>query len=247
MLASNVWKLPKEQCLWLILISLLLANFFCWQQIRQQTSNEDFLFIPTHPAVWQAKIFSLGDDAFYFRISGLRLQNFADALGRLTSFLVYDFDKIKNWMLFLMNFDSKSHLVPSIAAYYYGGAPDNEKKLQVANYLEEYAVTDFEERWWWMTQAILLASQAKDHQYAARMAKNFEDYYFSSEKDIPTWVKYLPVIYTAKTGDKEKAYQMLQLIYENRTDLDKYDFNYMNHFLKNQLKELEIDEEFAHK
>jgi len=40
---------------------------------------------------------------------------------------------------------------------------------------------------------------------------------------------------------------MLKLIYDNRTDLDKYDFNYMNHFLKNQLKELEIDEEFAHK
>lgn len=226
--------------------ALFVGNAYFWFQIRYHEANENYLYIPDVPKAWQHKVFSLGDDQFFYRVSALRMQNFADPLGKLSGLIDYDFDRLRKWLFFLSDLDGRSHLTPSVAAYYYGGAPDKEKKLKIAHYLEEYASEDLEKRWWWMTQAIYLASESKNFNYAMQIARKFENFIFSSD-DIPKWVKFLPAIYTAKAGEKEKAFHMLQLLYKNRDDLSDYDLNYMNYFIKKHLAELRLDHEFQAK
>lgn len=215
----------------------LILQVALWTQTKQYKPN--LAIVPDVPSKLSVKAFSLGDEQFYFRTLAYELQNAGDTFGRFTALKNYNYEKLYNWFTLLDTLDSKSHFIPSLAAYYYSQSQHTPDLKYVVKYLEESSERDLYHKWWWMSQAVYLAnSKLQDKDWALRLANKLAS---TPRNDIPLWVKQMPAFIHEQRGEEEQALQIIESIVNNVDKIDQGEMNFMAYFVTERLKKLMDD------
>ncbi len=187
---------------------------------------------------------SFGDEQFYFRFLLFKLQNAGDLFGQFTALKNYDYEKLFLWFMSLDLLDSRSHFTPSVASYYYSQTQNRKDVIYIVKYLEKRYDLKPQANWWWMSQAVYLAShKLEDKKLALRLAIKLAN----SGLDIPIWAKQMPAFIHEQLGQNEEAYVIIKSIIDDvksgKGHISEYEMNFMQYFIEERLEKLKEDNE----
>ncbi len=220
---------PLIRGLWVLLLSFQLL--FWWQTHAIKPDTE---IVPDVPSGLASQAFSLGDEQLYFRWLALNLQNAGDTYGRFTALKDYDFSKLYQWFSLLDTLDSRSNMVPSMAAYYFAQTQHTQDVRYVVDYLYAHATRDIEHKWWWLIQAIYLAQhKLNDMDLALKVAKPLVN------SKVPAWAQQMAAVVYEKRGEMSDALRIMETIRDNTKDIPDSDLRYMQYFVRERLHKLE--------
>jgi hypothetical protein len=214
------------------LLCLLACQGMAWWQTR--SIKPKLGIVPEVPTIAAAKALSLGDEQFYFRWQALELQNAGDTYGRFTALREYDYKKLSDWLYLLDRLDSRSNMMPSLAAYYFSQTQKTQDIRYIIDYLYEHASHDVAHKWWWLLQAIYLAQhKLNDMDLALKVAKPLVN------KDVPVWAQQMTAVVYEKRGEMDDALRIMETIRDNADHIPDADLRYMEYFVKERLHKLE--------
>lgn len=215
----------------LIVLIVLLAQISTWFKSKEYIPVIGI--VPEVPTLQEVKINSLGDEEFYFRFLTMYIQNAGDSFGRFTKLKHYNYEDLMNWFKLLDELNSKSHVIPSAAAYIYSNTQRHEDNIYIVNYLESTYDRDPVAKWWWLSQAVLLANEKlKNNNLALRLAFKLSS---TQSAQLPRWAQQMPAVIYANMGEKEYAMNVMKELALKYDDYTQGDINYMNYFIRQQL------------
>jgi hypothetical protein len=223
--------MKRKSFLPFLIILLLGIQTGFWSYTHKLLPNIGIL--PQVPSLNQAKIKSLGDEQFYFRVLALNIQNAGDTFGRFTALKDYDYKALKEWLELLDTLDYRSNFTPSIASYYYS----NTQKVEDTRYIVEYLESNYDkaptQKWWWLAQAVMIANnKLKDKNLALRLAYKLS----STDYDkMPRWAQQMPAFILEQMGEKEQALIIIKDLAEKYDNYSQGEINFMNYFIKDRL------------
>ena len=142
----------------IVLLLALLCQFGLWSGVTSKIKHS-FTITPLPPSKLEMSIFSLGDNAFLYRLYGFKLQNAGDTFGEVIPLKDYDYEKLEKWFYALADLDDKAEYVPSIAGFFYSASQNREDNKYIVNFLEDFADKNPEKHWRWYVTASYLARQ----------------------------------------------------------------------------------------
>ncbi len=233
-----------------LLIALVIMQWIFWYGISigdKQNDDEliiwegtratkpDLAVVPDLPTDHAVKIFSLGDEQFYFRLKAFDIQNAGDTFGRTTALKDYDYEKLYKWWKILDDLDSRSNFVPPLVSYYYGSSQRPERDLPyVIQYLEEHADLDPGKKWWWYSQAIYHAKhKLNDLDSALRIAEKLS--HIPEDAGAPLWARQMPAFILEAKGDYNAACDIIINIVDNYKDVKEGELNFMMYFIRERV------------
>ena len=236
----------------LLRINLMFVVLFLCLQIlfwlKTEKIKPNLGIVPEVPTLSIVKAFSFGDEEFYFRFKGLRIQNTGDTFGRFSPLKDYDYNKLSKWFYLLDGLDSKSNYIPSLAAYYYSLTQNHDDVIYVINYLNDHADKDPKNKWWWYYQATYLANNVYNNKdLAIKIAEKLKKY---SPDSAPIWTKQMLAILLSDKGEKCEAIRIISGILEeyekpdNQKSISDNELNFMKFFIQQRLEELKKDKNF---
>lgn len=210
---------------------LLLQLGFWWQTHHIRPG---FDVVPTPPGKAALHALSFGDDEFYFRMKAMELQNFGDEYGRTISLRYYDYSNLYQWMLLLDSLDSRSDMLPSMAANYFSQIQTTADISYMVHYLYAHATRDVVHKWWWLLQCVYLSMHdLKDMDMALRAAKPM------ITPGVPIWAQEMTAVVYEKRGEMEDARHIIDTIQANADYIPDQDLKYMRYFVEERLNKLE--------
>ena len=217
---------------------ILLFQIIFWS--KTENIKPKFNILPNAPSHNLIKIISFGDNEFLFRILALRIQNAGDIFGGFSSLNNYDYSLLYQWLKILDSLNSKSNLTPSFASYYFGHTSSKEKAIYIAKYLEEHSVKNINEKWWWMFQAIYIATNSLQNK---ELALKFAYELSKANSGAPLWTKQMPAFINLKYGNRCAAFKIISnIITESNaagTKIKAKELNFMRYFINERLSEFE--------
>lgn len=216
---------------------LALALFAClqvgyWAETRG--IRPDLGVVPDVPGRAAAQALAFGDNQFYFRVLAFMLQNAGDSFGRFTALRYYDFNKLYHWFTLLDEMDSRSHMIPSMATYYFAQTQNTADVRYVVDYLYEHSVRDIEHKWWWLMQSIYLAMhKLEDNDLALKVARPLVN------PKVPIFAQHMAAIVHEKRGEMEDALAIMDSIARNAEQIPEADLKYMTYFVQERLEKLD--------
>ncbi len=227
-------------------ILFLIFQIIFW--FKTESIKPNLGIVPEVPTLSTVKAFSFGDEEFYFRYKGFRIQNTGDTFGRFSPLKDYDYNKLSQWFYLLDSLDSKSNYIPSLAAYYYSLTQNHQDVIYIINFLNDHADKDPEKKWWWYYQALYLANSVyKDKDLAIKMAEKLKKY---SPDSAPLWTKQMLAILLSDKGEKCEAIRVISGILEEYEkpgkdrSISDNEINFMKFFIQQRMEELKKDKNF---
>jgi hypothetical protein len=102
-------------------------------------------------------------------------------------------------------------------------------------YLEQHAEKNLEEKWWWMVQAVMLAStKLKNNELALELSYKLAKFPNAS---YPIWARNMPATILVNMGNSELAEKLAIQISKDAENLSAEELNYMSYFLTTRLKQ----------
>ncbi|MDX1974045.1 MAG: hypothetical protein SFT92_00030 [Rickettsiales bacterium] len=194
----------------------------------------DLGIVPEVPGRAAVRALSFGDEQFYFRVLSLTLQNAGDTYGRFTSLRYYDYNKLYHWFNLLDEMDRRSNMVPSMATYYYGQTQNTADVRYVVDYLYTHSTRDIEHKWWWLMQAIYLASyKLEDMDLALKVSQPLVN------PKVPVFAQQMAAVVREKRGEMDAALEIMETIDNNAEHIPDADLKYMEYFVKERLNRLD--------
>lgn len=191
--------------------------------------------VPDVPGVATAKALAFGDEEALFRLFGLQLQVAGDTFGRFTALYKYDYKKLGMWFALLDALNNTSDYIPVMASYYYSQTQHAQDVRYVVDYLYRHSAHRVQKKWWWLTQAVYLASyKLRDKDLALAMAKPLEE-----SKDIPLWAQQLPAFVHEQRGEMAAAKDIIDKIMQRAEHIPPGELNFMRYFVEERLKHLD--------
>lgn len=235
---KNFSKKNKIRIIFICFILCVVCQIIFWKYTESIKPNLGI--VPEVQTLGTIKALSFGDEQFYFRLKGLRLQNAGDTFGRFSPLKDYDYKKLTEWFKLLDNLDSKSNYIPSLAAYYYVMTQNTKDLIYIISYLEQYADRDPQTKWWWYYQAMSIANNIyKDKDLAIRLAVKLKN---NSPDDAPLWTKQMLALLLADKGENCEAIKIITSIIEDYEGKDKKisneELNFMKFFIEQKIKKL---------
>lgn len=200
--------------------------------------------VPPVPTKNGARIMTLGDEQFSYRLGALTLQNLGNSGGRVTAVKDYDYKKLGQWFWLLHALDPASNHVPMMAAYYFGATQVPEDVAVVVQYLGAIGQNPVGNKWRWLAHAIFLARHrmddvplALDMAYALSRMQPVGDV-------LPAWARQMPAFVLADQGEKQTARRLIEEILMTATGLHPNEVNFMRSYLVEELDvpELEVQQ-----
>lgn len=213
-------------------------QFFFW--LKAEKFKPGVGIVPSLPSEKTVAAMSFGDSQFYFRLNALRIENAGDSFGRFTSLKQYNYQDLYNWFKLLENLDPKSQYIPALAANYYSQTPNKEDTRYIVKYLDEYASRDIDQYWWWMFQALYIASATlKDNALALDLANKLSE---NKNPNAPIWTRQYPAFIKARMGDDCGAFLVINNILQESSGADSKispeELYFMHYFIKERLANL---------
>lgn len=219
------------------LVKIIFLFALCMQMIfsvQLKNTRASIEILPDIPNKTQLKLNSLGDDEFYFRILAFFIQNAGDQFGDFTPLKQYNYSKLKDWFFLLDELNSKSHLVPAIASYYYSQTQNIEDLRYIISYLENHFNYDKNTNWWWLYQAIYIANyKLKDKDLSLRLAMKLAQ---EKNSNMPLWVKQMPAFILEQMGETQQALIVIENILNDVENISDLELDFMHYFLTQRLK-----------
>ena len=216
-----------------------ILQFVFW--FKTEAIKPNIYIVPPVPSINSVRAFSFGDEQFYFRVLGLRIENAGDSFGRFSALKNYDYSQLYLWFKLLDNLDSKSIYIPTLAATYYSQTQKYEDTRYLVQYLDEFASPNIDKHWWWMFQAFNIAnSTLKDYPLALKLA-----YKLSENKNelAPDWSRELPAFVHTRLGDDCSAFLFINNLLSDsengKRKIKAEEMDFMKHFIKQRLDNLE--------
>jgi hypothetical protein len=192
--------------------------------------------VPTPPSELTLQALAFGDPTFFFRVMAVNVQNMGDTGGRSTNIDKYDYTKLTRWFYLMDLLDFRSNHMPTLGAYIFGQSQKKENIRLIAKYLEEHSSRDPGLKWWWLGQAMYLANhELEDKQWALQIAYKLA----KAPGNLPMWARQYPAFILNDVGKKEEAFHIIQGILQNQSHISQQEMNFMDYFLKEQLKLLD--------
>ena len=215
-----------------------VLQFIFWLKTEQIKPN--IHLIPPVPSFNSVKALSLGDEEFYFRVLGLRIENAGDSFGRFSALKDYDYSKLYQWFKLLDRLNDQSSYIPSLAAIYYSQTQKKEDTKYLVQYLDEFSSRDVDKYWWWMFQASYIASSTlKDYPLSLKLAYKLSK---NNNKQAPIWTNQLPAFIESKMGNDCGAFLLIsKILQEDETGNKKItakEMEFMRYFIKQHLNNL---------
>lgn len=220
----------------LLLFAALQLGY--WQ--RTHHIQPDMGIVPEVPGRETLQALTFGDNQFYFRIMAFTLQNAGDTFGRFTALRFYDFNRLYHWFTLLDMLDHRSHMIPSMASYYFAQTQNTPDVRYVVDYLYEHATRDVGRKWWWLLQGIYLsAHKLKDLDLALKLASPLQ------HDAVPVWAREMTAVVHEKRGEMDDALRIMESIKDNVAHIPEADLHYMTYFVKERLGKLEASQKFG--
>ncbi|MBY0354103.1 MAG: hypothetical protein K2Q12_00050 [Rickettsiales bacterium] len=215
-----------------LLLVLSLQTLFWWS-VRNRLP--DMTVVPDVPGRQALQVMSFGDEEFLFRAMAMSLTNAGDTFGRFTALYKYDLHKIYLWFTLLDQFNSRSNVLPSMAAYYFSQTQKTSDVRYMVDYLYEHAKPNIQQKWWWMAQGVYLAMhKLKDTELALKLASTLTE-----AKDVPLWVNQLPAFVYEKRGEFDAALGIMENILQHTQDIEPGELRYMKYFIDERISKLD--------
>jgi hypothetical protein len=213
-------------------IALLLFQVIFWSQTRH--IKPELEIVPAVPGKAALDAMSFGDNAFYFRVLALKLQNAGDSYGRFTPLKDYDYHKLALWFGLLDGLDNRSNMVPFMASYYFSQTQNVQDVRYIVDYLYAHATRDIEHKWWWLLQAIYLSiHRLNDMDLALKVATPLVN------DKVPAWAQQMAAVVHEKRGEMDDALRIMETIQRHSKDIPEADLRYMEYFVKERLERME--------
>lgn len=229
-----------------LFLLFLIFQIIFWK--KTESIKPDLGIVPEVPTLSTVKAFSFGDEEFYFRYKGFRIQNAGDTFGRFSPLKNYDYAKLYQWFKLLDSLDNRSNYIPSLAAYYYSMTQNHKDVIYIINYLVERADSNPTENWWWYYQATYLANNVYgDKDLAIQIAEKLKKY---SPANAPIWTKQMLPMLLSDKGEKCEALRVISGIIEeyekpeNNKSIKDEDLNFMKYFMMQKIQEIKEDKNF---
>ena len=116
-------------------VLVVILQIIFW--LKTENIKPNLGIVPNVPTLSTVKAFSFGDEEFYFRYKGLRIQNTGDTFGRFSPLKDYDYEKLSQWFYLLDGLDDKSNYIPSLAAYYYSLTQNKQDVIYIINTINQ--------------------------------------------------------------------------------------------------------------
>lgn len=221
----------------------LFFVFFLFQiQFWRHTENIKISYdiVPPAPNKYFISAASLGDKEFLFRSLAARLQNSGDVFAGFVALKNYDYSRIYAWLKSLDTLNSRSNFSPALAAYIYSQTQNKKDNAYIVDYLDQHAMADLDNKWWWLFQAIYIAKEElKDNSRALDLAYKISQ---NNSDQAPLWTKQMPAFIYAEMGDGCLAFQIIEkMLSESESGVRKVspdELNFMRFFIKDRLKKL---------
>jgi hypothetical protein len=166
----------------------------------------------------------------------LQLNLAGDSFGRFTPLNAYNYEVLFGWFSLLDKLDNRSHILPTLASYYYSNTKDKQNLKRIITYLELTYDSDPQNKWWWLGQAVMLAKfKLNDNALAFALAQKLSEN--KAAATLPRWAQQLPAILQANVNENEAARQILLETVRRYNTLEDGDINYMLHFFKNTIRQ----------
>lgn len=219
------------------LLAVLACNVLFWSATRH--IRPELGVVPPVPGKEELAVLKMGDDQFYFRALALQMQNTGDTYGRFTALREYDMTRVYHWFMLLDTLDSRSDMMPAMAAYYFSQTQTTEDVRPLVDYLYERSVRDVKQNWWWLLQSIYLAQyKLKDMDLALKVSQPLVD------RSVPIWAQQMAAVVREKRGEMQDALQIMETIKNNADAIPERDLKYMVYFVKERLNRLDKLKEF---
>lgn len=212
-------------------------QIFFWKQTER--IRGEFEIIPPAPNQYLVSALSLGDKEFLFRVMAMRFQNSGDIFAGFVALKDYDYARIYQWMKALDTLNSKSRMIPSLAAYYYSQTQNKDDLHYIINYLEEHSLQNIDYNWWWLFQAIYISKSIGDFDRALEISYKLAE---NNAKDAPIWTKQMPAFISEEMGEGCVAFSVIsKLIAESESGQRQFssdEMNFMRFFINERLRRL---------
>lgn len=230
------------------IITLLLFVIFLFLQVgfwkKYEHVKPDMIIVPEVPSKLMVQALSLGDEQFYFRYLGLKIQNAGDSWGRFTALRDYNYADLLKWFMLLDILDHKSNYIPSLAAYYYAQTQNSDDTIYVVEYLRNHYKYNPALKWWWLSQAVYIAQhKLKNSDLALELA--YEMHNLPNYIDMPLWAREMAAFIHEKRGEEESAKDIIANIIYHQKDFSIGELNFMEYFISDRLKNEKFKEELA--
>ena len=216
----------------IILLLFCVINALFW--MKNHKTQASWGNVPPVPSVTTAKLITLGDGQFAYRIYALMLQNIGSVGGRGVALKKYDYNKLKEWFFLTDTLDAKSDVVPMLAAQYFGAVDDKEKLNEIYDYLAVVGARPIGEKWRWLAHAVFVARHvAKDNNKALELAYILAD---NKNPKLADWAKQMPAFILQDQGQSDLSYKiMMNILISNIDILHPTEINFMRDYICNTL------------
>lgn len=207
-----------------MLLTALVFTIFFWFQARDVQA--EWINVPPVPSETGALSFSIGDKQMAYRSFGLMLQNIGNIGGRSAALDSYNFDMLSGWFLLEDGLDPESDYVPMLAAYYFGGTPDETQLDPVIEYLATVGQRKGKEKWRWLAHAVYL-SRFKQKDLDKALELSYILAAKAERENLPHWAKQMPAFILSQQGDKQAAKELLlTMLKENAEKMHPNEVNF---------------------
>ena len=223
-----------------LFLSALVCQLFFWK--KTENVKPSFDIVPPAPNKYFTSAASLGDNEFLFYVLATRFQNSGDVFAGFAPLKKYDYSRLYDWMKRLDELNSKSHLVPALASYYYAQTQTKSDTRYIVDYLDEHITPEnIKEKWWWLVQAIYISKDyLGDKERAVKLAYKLGNGYV--EGVMPVWALQMPAFISKDVGDGCSAFFIIKnLLDEAESGKRKFtanDMNFMRQFINERLSSL---------
>ncbi len=216
---------------------------FSWQFIFWTKTNNikpNYNLIPDVPNQYFIKASSFGDEEFLFRINATKIQNAGDVFAGFVSLKLYDYNKLYQWFMLLDELNYQSNLTPSLAAYIFANSKKEQDLKLIIKYLRNHGNKDLDKNWWWIFQAIYIASNVlQDNETALELAYELSQ---NQDSNAPLWTKQMPAFIYAKKNDGCAAFFVIKNIIDevnsSKREISVEEMDFMRYFINIRLKKL---------
>lgn len=215
-----------------VAIGLLATQVFFSFEARNL--RPELGYVPTPPKASFLNVLSLGDKEFVFRAVALMIQNSGDTFGRFSALKLYDFKKLKAWFTLQDGLNSKSDIMPFMAAYYFSQTQNTKDVIYMVDFIYNHSIKDVQKKWWWLMQGMYLTNhKLNSPELTLKLALPLKD------PKLPVMAQELLAIVYEGRGEFEQAYDIIMDIQKNVDEIDEKELRYMQYFVEERLNRMD--------
>jgi hypothetical protein len=228
MIIRSIQSVPKS------IVLLLIVGFAtqAFWHTKQHPPAAHAQALSSPPRAFVLKVASIGEPIALSKSLMLWLQAFDNQPGLSIPFRELDYSKVVAWLEVIQELDNRGQYPLLAASRLYSEVPDQARQRQMLEFVYQQFFVDPERRWPWLTHAAIIAKhRLHDLPLALKFSKAIADKSISN-KNIPSWVRQMPILILQEMGELESARIIIGGLLESGQITDPHELRFLNQRLE---------------